>query len=138
MYLKLSLELPADVSYVQAARASSECLLQRFSVTEEDIDKVTLIIGELCTNAARHAQAEPESLVTLEVKFLPQLVDVMVKDRGKGFNRDQIPMPSQESESGRGLLLVESLSDNVEFHRLEEGGTAITAHVRIHYKELPH
>jgi anti-sigma regulatory factor (Ser/Thr protein kinase) len=77
-------------------------------------DTVELIVSELVTNAVRASAALPErqhSLSTVQLRLSADhertLVQVWDADH-------QLPMPQQpdpEAEHGRGLLLVESLSD---------------------------
>ncbi len=59
----------------------------------------------------------------------------MIADEGEGFNPDVIPSPIAEEnllkEIGRGIFIVRSLMDNVEFDFPPEGGTRVTITKKI-------
>lgn len=69
MALKISLELPNDFRYVGTARASVRLLLERERVQDDDIADVELVIGELATNAVRHAEVVPGLSFQVEFEF---------------------------------------------------------------------
>lgn len=70
-----------------------------------DVDKLLLIVSELATNAVQHA-ATP---FVVEVARGPTRLCVSVRDRSKeGLGTDAAPM---DSETGRGLSVVDALSD---------------------------
>lgn len=135
MPLKITLDLPTEVRFISAARAISTCLLKRLFVEEDDIDDISVVIGELCANAVRHVHLNKDSQYWLEVEYYPQHVDITVRDNGRGFNRSDIPPPSDITEGGRGIWLVENLSEKVEFSKLTEGGTLVKARLKIRYKD---
>ncbi|MET8144122.1 ATP-binding protein [Sphaerisporangium sp. NPDC005288] len=69
-------------------------------------DEAVLIVSELCTNAVRHGRPP----VTLVLRASGRCLGGEVADRGESF---AIPRPraSDEDEAGRGLQIVEHLTD---------------------------
>ncbi|MFL5911851.1 MAG: ATP-binding protein [Gaiellaceae bacterium] len=67
-----------------------------------------LLISELVTNSVQHSQAS-NGVIELLVDITPHVVRVEVSDDGKGFAAS--PLVHDDSESGRGLHLVQELAD---------------------------
>lgn len=74
------------------------------------IDDVLLLTTELVTNSVRHSPATTDGTVDVAVMLAPERIRVEVSDPGSGFSH--VPQhPGTLSEGGRGLFLVEALSD---------------------------
>lgn len=100
-----SVLLPRTPKSAWAARRLVSLALRRWGLEDLE-DAACLIVTELVSNAASHAQLE--SLLVRVSREGPALVRVSVVDRSK-----KMPLPraaGRGEESGRGLLLVESLS----------------------------
>ena len=69
------------------------------------MDTVALLVSELATNSVRHAAAG----FTLDIERGPERIRVAVSDTGPGDPEVRSPAPAEPS--GRGLLIVEALSD---------------------------
>src|ERR1019366_9661770 len=115
--LKLTLELPDDVTYIRTTRLLSRCLLEDIKVVKSTIEDVEEIVGELCSNVIRHAHSSATRfLVTLEY-YKPKVV-ITVTDTGEGFvMTDVLPVGTSRSDGkggqrvgGFGLCLLEGLS----------------------------
>ena len=90
-----------------------------------------LIAGtEVVNNAILHGnRSQPELKVHILVRHSPGLVEIRVDDEGKGFDLDSRPDPTSPThlldESGRGLLIIQHLMDEVRFEQGPAGQTAI-------------
>lgn len=140
MVLKLKLELPEERSFVRVTRQMGRTFLRELRVVEQDIDEVELIIGELCTNAIRHAHSD-EHRFTLSLELATDHVVVCVMDRGPGFDPAAIAVVGAERADfdagekrigGYGLHIVEQLTSRLEFHRLNAEGTMVRAEKQLH------
>jgi anti-sigma regulatory factor (Ser/Thr protein kinase) len=91
--------------------ASSVRLARRFvsdqlSAIEGDLaDAVSLMVSELATNSVRHAGTE----FTVAVDTAGHVVRVEITDAGPGTPAPRSPSPTEPS--GRGLRIVDDLSD---------------------------
>jgi len=141
MILRLSLDLPEDTSYIRTTRLLSRCLLQDIKVNRATIDDVELIVTELCSNVIRHAQSkETHFLVTLEY-YKPQVV-ITVTDTGEGFSQEDMPPVGSERTDfdggerfgGFGMVLLEGLSDKVDFTATDPHGTTVRVEKALHYE----
>jgi anti-sigma regulatory factor (Ser/Thr protein kinase) len=71
-----------------------------------------LLVSELVGNSVRHAGLAGSDLITLEVCCEDGLVRVEVSDLGPGFTpRDRAALAVPTPTGGRGLFLVDALSD---------------------------
>jgi anti-sigma regulatory factor (Ser/Thr protein kinase) len=96
----------AFASQTQSIRACRRFVAAALSdAPVDDVDKLLLIVSELATNAVQHA-ATP---FVVEVIVSPKRSCVSVRDRSKeGVGTSATPM---DSETGRGLNVVDALSD---------------------------
>jgi len=92
----------------------------------EDVEDVTLAVGEAVANALEHGTpqtVEKESAIVLQVLIENNSFVVLVRDFGAGFDVDmqnRLPV-SPMAERGRGLMLMRILMDRVVFSRLPDG-----------------
>ncbi len=141
MILRLSLDLPEDTTYIRTTRLLSRCLLEDIKVSRETIEDVELIVTELCSNVIRHAQSkETHFLVTLEY-YKPQVV-ITVTDTGDGFSQEGVAQVGSERKDfddgerlgGWGMMLLEGLSDKVDFTETDPHGTTVRVEKTLHYE----
>ena len=140
MILKLSLDLPEDESLTGMVRHLSRTVLENFHVSEKDIDDLEYVIGELSTNAVRHAE---DLTYSIELELHQDRAIVTVSDKGKGFSFANVPAPGTlrvdeggtERIGGWGLPLVQMLSDQVEFRQTDPHGTTVRAEKILRYDE---
>lgn len=78
--------------------------------TLHDLD---IMVTEACANVSRHAYGEGLGLIEVRLSVTPERsADVQVVDWGKGFGKDiNFEKPSPESECGRGMFIIQKLSD---------------------------
>ena len=81
---------------------------------------IKLSLEEALINAIKHGnKLNPSKKVYVEARVTPKLVEITIEDEGAGFDRSKIPDPTREENlelcSGRGILLIESYMDEVEY-----------------------
>lgn len=85
----------------------------------------TLALHELCANIINHAEIEPGSEINIELTLGSdlQLLQAVVVDSGKPFDRNAVSVPNLEAlqEHGYGIFLIETLVDEVIYTRLATG-----------------
>jgi len=94
--------------------------LKEMGYTKDDTFSIHLAVEEAFANAVKHGN---DMDLDKKVEFCYQIdeekVEVTVKDEGPGFNPDQIPDPrcgdNLFKPSGRGLFLIRSYMDEVEY-----------------------
>lgn len=101
----LHLDLPADAASAGVVRGAVASLLQRH-VDQDARDTATLLVTELVTNAARHVGGA----LHVEAGVCDTTLRVEVCD-GSRCLPVLAGLPDWESESGRGMVLLDALSD---------------------------
>jgi serine/threonine-protein kinase RsbW len=95
-------------------------------LNEIQMHKVMVSLTEAVNNALVHGnKMNPVKKVTVISEILPGWLLFIVNDQGHGFKPDKIANPLREEnllrESGRGIFLMRTLMDRVEFERIKGG-----------------
>ncbi|MEC4015154.1 ATP-binding protein [Streptomyces sp. H27-D2] len=137
------LELACEPSAVRWARLHAKDVLKRWGVPKTTTEDALLVLSELATNAVRHAGRQIEDpppwatrarvrRFAVMLWCLPDHIQMYVSDEDR-----QPPIlhsPNADDTSGRGLLLVEELSDRWGFiypSPNPESGKAVWAELRF-------
>jgi len=94
---------------------------------------VLISVIEAVNNAVIHGnQQNEQKKVFLDVSSNDKVLKISVKDEGDGFNYEIIPDPTSpenlENINGRGIFLMNQLSDNLDF---EEDGSRVNIEFNI-------
>ncbi|MFP5316832.1 MAG: SpoIIE family protein phosphatase [Acidimicrobiia bacterium] len=119
-----------SVATIPLARHLLADWLELLAVEEAERSDLLLVASELCSNAVRHATGAPRALL-LRASAEADAVVVEVEDDGEGFelaSRYDDEVPDPELERGRGLYVVEALSD--EFSVRRDGDRTVVRAVR--------
>jgi anti-sigma regulatory factor (Ser/Thr protein kinase) len=105
----LSLELPATAHAPARAREAVREAAQRSGVEADDCWRAQMIVTELVTNAVKHGPGGP---VELAIEAGGNGVRGEVRDPGPGIDHYDLDRRRATEEGGRGLFLVDALSDS--------------------------
>lgn len=129
MQLRLELALPRDARYVGMMRNLAHGIFRDLGAPQPVTHDVCLALSEACTNAVRHATGVDEYEVIMTVEDGGCTIEVV--DLGPGFvpvtdvewlrSGVQMDPDTFDDESGRGLVLMQALVDDLEFAVSEEG-----------------
>lgn len=101
-----------------APHAARQAIVGLTVVPDDRLDAVQLLVTELVTNSVVHAGLRPGEQIELSICRSRAGLRVEVADPGPGF----VPSPPPDDpfvESGRGLALVEMVSDRWGVERAE-------------------
>jgi serine/threonine-protein kinase RsbW len=105
-------------------KASRQILdeVERNGYCGDDVFAIHLSVEEALVNAIKHGNKKaPEKTVTIEYFATPEKFDISISDEGSGFEPDKVPDPREEGNlhkiSGRGVLLMQSYMDIVEYNK---------------------
>lgn len=116
MELIFHLHLPHDEASVPVVRHLIASALVRLGVDDACTSDVQIAVTEACTNVLKHANGSRDEY-EVEVAVLPDRCDINVTDVGRGPPPGALErMPAAlEDESGRGVQLMGSLVDQLQF-----------------------
>jgi anti-sigma regulatory factor (Ser/Thr protein kinase) len=117
---RASLDLGAVITSPRCARAWTWEILREWHLTGL-ADTAESIVGELVANAVHASSRLPEPVIRLALAFDNGELAILVSDHNPDLPQPQ--QPAEDALSGRGLLMVEALSDRYGWYPLE-GGTA--------------
>ncbi len=97
----------------------AELKVNNFS--EDDIFAVRLALSEAFLNAVKHGnKRDPAKEIKIDYSVNPDEIKISMTDEGNGFDPDCVPDPRCDEnlykDEGRGLLLMRSYMDVVEFN----------------------
>jgi len=110
--------------------------IEAYGFDKEDIFAIHLAIEEAFINAIKHGnKMDSDKEVKIDYTISPDKVEIFVTDLGNGFDPNSIPDPRRGENlykaEGRGLLLMRSYMDVIEFN---ESGNGVRM---VRYKEKP-
>ena len=124
------LVLPSHIEAVANAAAAATDFAQSCGVSEENAFGIDMAVREAVTNAVVHGNQEDEGK-QVEVTFncLKGALEIEIKDQGEGFDPKDVPDPTDPANilktSGRGIFLMRSFMDDVQWSLRPEGGTMV-------------
>lgn len=121
--------LPHAPSSVAVARKRLCTQLLAAGVGQSTVTDVAVIVSELLSNALRHARPLPSGEVRVAWNRLGDVIEISVSDGGAS-TEPRRRRPTLSSLGGRGLGIVESLSDCWGVRR-EDGATTVWALLRV-------
>ncbi|GAA5141979.1 hypothetical protein GCM10023340_04700 [Nocardioides marinquilinus] len=120
------LALDVDLGAPATARAELEEPLRRHGCGDVQIRDALMVVSELVMNALVHGEGDDRGQVHLAWQVDPDcVVTVMVTDSG-GSSVPHLEEPGAREGGGRGLRLVEALSDSWAVDT-DGGRTTVTA-----------
>lgn len=119
--------------YMRVVRDNTECIARTMGFEENQIFELGMAVDEAYTNAIEHSgslhSSGDESELEVEYLIYPDRLEVSVKDSGCGFDLARLEIPknlrSLKSTRGRGLGLIQMLSDKFELNSVPGTGTII-------------
>lgn len=121
---KVVIQIPAHPRYVRVVRLAAAGVASGLNFSIEDIEDIKLAIAEACNNAILHAPTPKNGrlpMVTVTLIPLANRLEIRVEDEGRvsasGVPTRKTAAPLPEGalpEGGLGLLIIESLMDEVQ------------------------
>ena len=133
--LKTTLSLPCAAEFVGVARLAVSGIASRMKFTIEEIEDIKIALSEVCTNVVQHAYGDNrnpyQDLIEIEINVHQDRLEMIIKDKGKGFDLKTLGSEEQKKKSeeklglGLGLTFVKTLMDDTEFISKPGQGTVI-------------
>jgi len=124
------LVLPSHIEAVADAAAAATDFVKSCGLGEQAAFGIDMAVREAVTNAMVHGNQEDETK-SVEVIFncLGNALEIEIRDQGEGFDPADVPDPTEPGNilktSGRGIFLIRSFMDEVEWFARPDGGTTV-------------
>lgn len=117
------LNLSNRAENVLLVRETLTGVAEAIGLNRNALDDIRTATTEACNNVVLHAYGCEEGPLEFKVYVSSSAIEVMVRDRGTGF---QPPIPSaREATSGIGVPVIQALAQRVEFSSAEGRGTEV-------------
>jgi serine/threonine-protein kinase RsbW len=125
-----TISIPSNQEFLADVDLFIEGVLRGYKVDESVIADIAISVSELVNNAICHGnKSELEQPVKVRLERTNGKVEICVSDQGNGFKFESIDSPIADEnlmkEVGRGLFIVKSLMDSVDFEVTPEGTTVV-------------
>ena len=122
------LVIPSDLSNVSLVESLIDKVCADLHIQEDLYGNVLIAVTEAVNNAIIHGNTfNVNKSVTVEVVQTDDSLTFRVIDEGSGFDYMNLPDPTSpeniEKENGRGIFLIQNLSDSLDFE--ESGKVAV-------------
>ena len=138
---RVHLEIGSRLENVELVQIAVESALTQLQIEEDASHWIGIAIREAVGNAIQHGNnLDPEKLVEIDLSVEEYEIVVKVRDRGSGFDPDQVPNPLTVENllrpDGRGLLLMQRLMDSMEYSFDPDRGTELTMKKKVEIPKL--
>lgn len=125
--MRKSISFQSDIDNVVLAENFIDSICTENQISEEIYGNVLVATIEAVANAIKHGNRQDlTKYVFIDAVLNDGRLEISIKDEGMGFDPASLPDPTLPENilkfSGRGIYLIKSLSDEVEF---QEGGTLL-------------
>jgi serine/threonine-protein kinase RsbW len=125
---KIEFELPSDVSLMNGVLQYLTERVAKLGLIKPERSNLFVALDEAFVNAVKHGNRnDPTKLVRITAELSANEARFTVEDEGEGFNVKEIPDPRDPANlfktSGRGVLLIYNIMDEVEYN---ERGNRLT------------
>jgi serine/threonine-protein kinase RsbW len=121
----LRIEVPATADRLAQIRRRLLAWIAPLGVPDAVVADIVLAVNEACTNSVEHAYPDTHGLIKVEATAQDGRIVICVIDRGSWRTPSNLP-----TTRGRGLPIIEAISDGVKLSRTSSGTTVrITFHI---------
>jgi serine/threonine-protein kinase RsbW len=139
----VEMRLPNRAEFVAVARLAVSAIASRMNFDVNDIEDIKVAIGEAYTNAIEHGcpSTGGTEMITLRCDLEEHALVITVHDPGDGFDPATATRQRRHgtvtlTERGLGMLLIESLMDEVDFCSDPGVGTRVRMVKRLQATEV--
>lgn len=129
--LEKELIIPSSQDNLPEADDFIESTLEELGIDKSLVADIAITSTELINNAILHGnQGDATKKVKIRLQVEDETVKIDIIDQGDGFDPTDVPDPLAKEnllkEVGRGIFIVKSLVDNLEFDQEPGWGTRAT------------
>lgn len=118
---KIEFELPSDLALMNGVLEYLQERVAKLGLIRPERSNLFVALDEAFVNAVKHGNKNDlTKLVKITADLSPKEASFTVEDEGQGFDIHQIPDPCDPANlfrtSGRGVLLIYNIMDEVEYN----------------------
>ena len=118
---KIEFEIPSDLTLMNGVLQYLLDRVAKRGLVKPDQSNLFVALDEAFVNAVKHGNKnDPTKLVRVGAELSPTEASFTIEDEGEGFDVQTIPDPCDPSNlfkaSGRGVLLIYNIMDEVEYN----------------------
>lgn len=127
---KNKISVPSSLDYLRDVDEFVEGKLKKLGLDQSQLADVAISVTEAVTNAIVHGNKNDRGKkVKIDLKIEKLKIVITVKDQGDGFDPESLSSPVEGEnilkKVGRGVFILKSLMDKVNFIFQPEGGTIV-------------
>nr|MBA3442240.1 ATP-binding protein [Pyrinomonadaceae bacterium] len=125
---RIDFELPSDLSLMNGVLHYLMERVAKLGIVQPNRSNLYVALDEAFVNAVVHGnENDPRKLVRITAELSAEEARFTIEDEGKGFKVGELPDPCDPSNlfktSGRGVLLIHNIMDEVQYN---ERGNRLT------------
>ena len=118
----LKIQIPSIVENIRIVESFIDNVKDKYKIDDDIYGNIMIAVTESVNNAIKHGNnCDKNKNVTLTAVYEENLVRFIVEDEGSGFDPSKLPDPTAaenlEKLGGRGIFLMEQLSDEIKFSK---------------------
>ena len=118
---KIEFELPSDLTLMNGVLQYLLERVAKLGLISQEGSNLFVALDEAFVNAVKHGNKDdPRKLVRVGAELTPSEASFTIEDEGEGFDVQTIPDPRDPANlfksSGRGVLLIYNIMDEVEYN----------------------
>jgi serine phosphatase RsbU (regulator of sigma subunit)/anti-sigma regulatory factor (Ser/Thr protein kinase) len=130
--ISLRLEMACSAAAVREAARLIRDYLQNQGVAAADVDAWELCLVEAGNNAQAYAPESARHLpIAIEILLETRKIEARIYDHTNGFDLpERAVLPPEDSEHGRGLFLMQQITDRMQYLRGRDGNCLVLQRAR--------
>jgi len=132
--MERTISIPSKIDNLRKVEKVIDEISAEFKIGEDQYGNILIAALEAANNAILHGnQLDEKKNVNITFIIEQKVLKIKVEDQGPGFDYQNIPDPTApenlENVNGRGIFLMEKLSDKIEFNK---NGAIVQLEFKIH------
>lgn len=120
--MEKTLKINSKIENLRKVEKLVDELSSEYNISADIYGNILIAALEAANNAILHGNKLDENkLVNINVRIDSEKLKIKIDDEGNGFDYKNVPDPTApeniENVNGRGIFLMEKLSDHIEFTR---------------------
>lgn len=126
---KVTLHVPAQLTYVRLVIEVTTQIAQEADLDEHSVAHCHVAVDEACTNIIRHAyEGHADGIIEVRLEARPGMCIIVLTDYGEPYDPEQVAPPrlgKSLGSGGLGLYFMQTLMDEVSYTPSESGNRLV-------------